>query len=611
MRAVPLFAGLVCTVTLLAQAPPTNSSLTGKYFVRHLMFITDAGNNVSTASSIIGAMTFNGGGNYSFTGQRVVGNGTAAAFNVSGTYAMSSSAIVVLTNPQNAALSINARFGAEALVGSSTEVNGSAFDLFVAIPQPTVTQANAALAATWNATDFELTSASTAQVRDALVSMALDGSGNITAFSLQGHAANLSAGATIAQTMTGGTYTFSIDGSGSITFPLPPNGTTPLLGNTARSMQISQSGNILLGGTPGGHDILIAIKASATAVTLTGRSWLAGIRVDSAGSSESYAGSSTVIAMDASEIASKRLHESNFGTPINVTASNPYTVAADGTGSLGPSKIALGAGLNLIGANIGTALDPTGYEIFFGEAIPGITGSGVFITPGGVVNAGSNAPSGDAISPGEYVAIYGSGLAVSPQTALPPYPPSVGGVSVNIGGLPAPVYFVSAGQINCLVPYGMSGTTVTVTVNNNGKVSNAVEVPLAATSPGIFSQDGSGVGDGAIVHGSDGITLVTAAAPAKKGEIVVVYLTGLGALTAPVADGHGATGLDNATTPLQVSVAGVAVPSTDIKYAGLSSLPGLYQINFVLPKTLTVSGELPVAIATPDAFYDEVNIAVQ
>jgi uncharacterized protein (TIGR03437 family) len=267
--------------------------------------------------------------------------------------------------------------------------------------------------------------------------------------------------------------------------------------------------------------------------------------------------------------------------------------------------------MNLAGANVGTPLDPTGYEIFVGEAIPNITGSGVFITPGGVVNAASNAPSGDAISPGEYIAIYGSGLAAATASSLPPYPDQVGNVSVSINGTPAPVYFVSAGQINCLVPYEVTGSTASIVVTNTGAKSNTVNVPLALTSPGIFTQDGTGVSDGAIVHGSNQSLLVNAAAPATKGEIVVMYLTGLGALTTPVADGHGATSLNNATTAIQIYVAGVPVPSTSVAYMGLSTLPGLYQINFTIPTDLTVSGELPVAIATPQAFHDEVNIAVQ
>ena len=46
-------------------------------------------------------------------------------------------------------------------------------------------------------------------------------------------------------------------------------------------------------------------------------------------------------------------------------------------------------------------------------------------------------------------------------------------------------------------------------------------------------------------------------------------------------------------------------------YAGLSSLAGLYQINFRVPVNLTVSGILPVAVLTAEAFHDQVSLAVQ
>jgi uncharacterized protein (TIGR03437 family) len=178
-----------------------------------------------------------------------------------------------------------------------------------------------------------------------------------------------------------------------------------------------------------------------------------------------------------------------------------------------------------------------------------------------------------------------------------------------IGGIQAPIYFVSAGQIDCLVPYGATGTSATVAVTSSGVVSNTVAVPLANTSPGIFSLDTTGTNDGAITHLDS--TDVNATSPAVKGEIVVMYLTGLGAVTTPIADGHGAIAADSATTLLALYLNGLQVPAANILYVGLSSLPGLYQINFKVPATLTDSGELPLAILTPEAFHDQVTIAVQ
>ena len=602
MRSIRLSLAFALTLAANAQTL-TTASLTGRYFVRHVEFTTDATNNVTDARSIVGAITFSGTGSYGFIGQQVIGTGAATALTVSGTYSMSPAGVLTISNPQKPAANINARYAAEAVIGSGTEAADNTFDLFVAIPS-LATQTNAALTGTFYAADFELPAAVTSQVRDSLVTMTMDGAGNITSAVANGHAANVNTGAIASQTGTGGVYSVS---AGNMTLPA-----VGLLSATPRTLAVSNSGNVFLAGTPGGHDILIGVKGfsgAGTNASLTFPSfWLGGLRVDSTGSSEGFAGSGETI--NSTYITStERLHETDLATPLDLTESNSYTIAADGSGSWGPAKIGLGASGNLlVSANVNAELDPTGYQIGFAAASPALSGSSVFINPRGVVNAASNAPGVDAVSPGEFIAIYGSGLAATTTSALAPYPALVGGVSVQIGGLPAAIYFVSAGQIDCLVPYAVTGSSVTVTVTNNGVNSNTVTVPLAKTSPGIFSLDTSGTGDGATLDFTQGNIVVSAASPAVKGDTVVVYMTGLGALTTPIADGHGATAADSAVTPVEVFVNGV---QASVSYAGVSSLPGLYQINFRVPTTLTKSGELPLAILTPDAFHDQVNIAVQ
>jgi uncharacterized protein (TIGR03437 family) len=611
MRAL-LYLGCFLYVASFASAAVLSaSSLSGKYFVRHVEFTTDSSNNVTDARSIIGTINFDGSGTYSFAGQQVVGTGVASSYTASGTYTVNPGGFVTMTNPQKNTYSINARFGVEAVIGSSTEAAGNTFDLFVAIPAPTATQTNGSAASGWAAADFELTGASTAQVRNSLVSASLDGSGNIASLTLNGHAANFNKGNVVNQAVTGGSYSVTGDGSGSIAFPVPAGvtGAGAMLSAAARTLYISNSGNIILAGTAGAHDIFVAVRNATSAVNLTTgqRFWNTGLRVDSSGSADSYAGSSTVIVTDNSFIATRRLHETG-NAAFNMTAASIYTLAADGTGSAGPAGIAIGQGGSLVGANIGNPLDPTGYEIGVGVAIPSVSGTGVFVNPQAIVNAASNAPAGDAIAPGEFIAIYGSGLAAATAVANAlPFPTSLGGVTVSINGALAPVYFVSSGQIDCIVPYGVTGQSAAITVTSNNAASNSVSVSLAKTAPGVFTVDTSGTGDGAIEHG-DG-TLVNAASPAKKGEMVVMFVSGLGGLTTPVTDGSGASGANNATTQLTVYVAGI--PSTSVTYQGLTVEAGLYQINFQVPANLTFTGELPVAIQTPEAFTDSVNMAVQ
>jgi uncharacterized protein (TIGR03437 family) len=608
-------------ITLLAAlAVPaqtlSNTSLSGKYFLRHVEFTTDAKNNVTDARSITGYALFGPGpGTYTFTGQQVVGTGAAGAFTATGAYSVNSAGLVTIANPQKSGATINARYGAEAVVGSSTETSDNTFDIFVAIPAPGTVSGpsptNAAVMGTWNATDFELT-ATTAQVRSSFVQFAFDGAGNIPTLTLQGHAANYNSGVAVSQTPPPGVYAINSDGTGNITFA-PPAGLPAqavMLGATQRQLMVSASGHVLLMATPGAHDIMIAIQSPSAAPTLT-RDWLTGIRVDSTGYSDSYAGSSTTVAADASLISSRRFHQTGSPSPIayNISEATIFTVSSDGTGSAGPAKIAGGAA-GLLSANVGGVFDPTGYEISFGVPIPALTGGGVFVNPQGVVNAASNAPVGNPIAPGEFIAIYGTNLANQTSVSTPPYPSMLGGVTVSIGGLPAPIYLVAGTQINCLVPYALNTSQpANIVVTNNNVASNTVSVPVSATSPGIFSNDTSGTGDGAVIHLNG--TLVNAANPAVKGEVLSIYLTGLGILTTPLKDGTSPNppAADAATAQVAVYVNGI---SANYSYAGINpSYPGLYQINFTVPTTLTVSGELPLAIQTPDSFHDQINLSVQ
>ncbi len=618
LRSVALLSILLCSLGSIGEAQTlTNASLSGRYYIRHVQFTTDANNVVTDARSAIGLMTFSSTGTYTFTGQQIVPNGVASAVTVNGTYLVGAAGIVSLTNPQKSALTINARLGTEALIGSSTETTDNTFDLFVAIPAPTsVGIGVSSLKGTYFGSDFEMPGLLAGQVRVSTSVLSLDGLGGIPSAAIKGHAASIAGGATQLQAVTGATYAMTGDGSGSITFPIPSGvqASSALLGSAQRILYISNSGNVVLGGTPGGFDIFIAVKALSTAAsnaTFTGRSWFAGLRMDSAAPSASYAGSGSAVSVDSTLISSRRYHQGG-GPAFNLTASSPYTVAADGTGSIGALGTALGSKGVLAGASVLSQLDPTGYEIQVAVPIPTVSGTGVFLDPGGVVNAASGAPVGDAISPGEFIALYGSGLAAQTSVAIPPYPPTLGGVTVSIGGLPAPLYVVSAGQINCLVPFGVDTTksTVTLTVTNGTASSNSVTVPLAKTSPGIFSNSQRGSGDGAFLH-LDG-SLVTPAAPAKKGEILTAYLTGLGALQKPIADGTAPNppAADSALAPVTVWVGGVAAAPPG--YAGINPVyPGLYQINFTVPTTLKVSGELPIAIQTPDAFHDQLNLSVQ
>ena len=245
--------------------------------------------------------------------------------------------------------------------------------------------------------------------------------------------------------------------------------------------------------------------------------------------------------------------------------------------------------------------------------MPPQSGTGVFLNPQGVLNSASFAPPGYPISPGGFVALYGTGLGTTAATAGSlPLSTMLAGVQVAINGTPAPVYSVSVSpvaQITAIVPFGVTGSTATIVVSVNGTKSNSVVVPLAATAPGIFSVQAIGVGDAAIRH-LDG-TVVSVSNPALRGEYVSIYLTGLGAVSPAVKDGFAAPAaepLARITGPVAVYIEGQLV--SNVTFAGLTpTLAGLYQLNIQIPVTVD-SGEQDLAVQTIEGFTDMVNIAI-
>ena len=240
--------------------------------------------------------------------------------------------------------------------------------------------------------------------------------------------------------------------------------------------------------------------------------------------------------------------------------------------------------------------------------MPSITGSGFFLNPQGVQNVASFAPTGNPIAPGELIYLYISGLSVFPQAATPPYPLTLGGITVLINGTPAPIYLISPLQVVALVPYSTTGPTATIVMQSGGASSNTVTVPVAATAPGIFTLLQNGRGPGAVRHAD--YSIVNDANPARGGEIVLIYLTGLGAVSPALNDGFGGGANPVSTTVATPGVTVGGMPAT-VLFSGMSGYPGLYQINAQLPAIPAGATSLPLVVTTPNAYHDQVDIAVQ
>jgi uncharacterized protein (TIGR03437 family) len=195
-------------------------------------------------------------------------------------------------------------------------------------------------------------------------------------------------------------------------------------------------------------------------------------------------------------------------------------------------------------------------------------------------NAASFALS-DTVAPGEAVAIFGEQLAPAVQQALSyPLPNALGSVSVTVGGIAAPLYYVSPGQINFQVPYGVPLGSAALAVTN-GSQSGQRTLTIAAVAPDIFTASGDGnSGNAVVVHASD-YSRVTASNPAHAGEYLAMFCTGLGATDPPATAGQAAQATGLLAGYFFVDIAGREDTPT---YAGLApGYAGLYQVNFQVP----------------------------
>jgi uncharacterized protein (TIGR03437 family) len=232
----------------------------------------------------------------------------------------------------------------------------------------------------------------------------------------------------------------------------------------------------------------------------------------------------------------------------------------------------------------------------------------ISINTGGVVNAASYV-AGGPVAPGSIASVFGSfPISGSSQAPGVPLPASLSGLSVQFGATKVPLFYVAGGQVNLQVPWEASGQTqITVAVGNQTSAAQTVDV--APFSPGIFSMNSQGTGQGAILDTS--YKLVDASNPATAGVTYIqIYCTGLGTVTDQPATGSPAPAgtLSQTTMTPTVTIGGVTAA---VSFSGLApGYVGEYQINAQVPAGVAAGNAVPVVISIGGALSNTVTIAV-
>jgi uncharacterized protein (TIGR03437 family) len=180
-------------------------------------------------------------------------------------------------------------------------------------------------------------------------------------------------------------------------------------------------------------------------------------------------------------------------------------------------------------------------------------------------------------------------------------------------------------QINAIVPWKVTPGTASVVVTSNGATSPPVNISIGATSPGVFyiATDSAGTNRPLVYNNSDntfsypagifGTNLKTRPASIAN-DILILWCTGLGAVTVTPPDGAPATDSNGSFVESDTTVKPVVLVGNrqaNVLFSGLTQYPSIYQVNIKLDPSTPVGDAVPIQIQMNGVTTtDQLKIAV-
>jgi uncharacterized protein (TIGR03437 family) len=304
----------------------------------------------------------------------------------------------------------------------------------------------------------------------------------------------------------------------------------------------------------------------------------------------------------------------------------PATLSISGGGQSLPFTVQVTSGSNWLSVSPTSGMTPTtGTTAVTVTATPGTMGAGTY--NGTILVAGSGLATGStsvnvtltvtaplptinsvvnaasfikgAVSPGEIVTLFGTamGPAAAAYATIDPatgkLATSIGGVQVLFNGILAPMIYATATQISAVVPYEIAPiSSPSVWIKYVGQTSNAYPLSSATTVPGVFTQNASGSGPGAILNQNN--SLNGPGNPAARGSIVQLFMTGegqtspgstTGAITAAILP-------PPQVTPAPLLAVAVLINGQPAQWTYAGEAPGLaaglMQLNVQIPPNVVI-----------------------
>ena len=253
-----------------------------------------------------------------------------------------------------------------------------------------------------------------------------------------------------------------------------------------------------------------------------------------------------------------------------------------------------------------------------GLSVPALftIGPGPRAAAASVVNA-ANPLGGNNLAVRSIATLYGTGLAPSVNIAdlAPPLPVTLNGTYLTmLNGVQAiPLFFVSPTQINFQVPLLAAGPQQLTITQGTQTITVAVNIVNYAAALFTTNAQGSGqastvIANTASVAAPEGT--LPGSRPAKIGEYISIYCTGLGPTNNSPGLGSASPGSPPAATTTTPTVTIGGVKAT-VSFSGLApGYVGLYQVNVQVPNGVTPGAAVPVILTIGNVASNTATIAV-
>jgi uncharacterized protein (TIGR03437 family) len=221
----------------------------------------------------------------------------------------------------------------------------------------------------------------------------------------------------------------------------------------------------------------------------------------------------------------------------------------------------------------------------------------------GLVNGASN--TAGPVAPNTIVTLYGTNLSFQTRAlhyddirgnVLPTTLPGTG-VRVLIANQPTSLYYVSPTQVNMVVPSNLIAGRYQLELVRDGLAGPRIPIVVRDFAPQLFV-----MGDKFVIAQRRDTSLVWPERPARPGEFVTVYSTGMGRAVPELPSGQ----LAPTPSPIallaefRIYLDGVPVDPSRVEYAGLTpGTAGLYQVGFQLPEDTPEDPEIRLGLAEP------------